>query len=195
MIEIPENVNAFVKQCADAVAAQRRMDFIYCQEPQLVICESPIEQLFLTALNAMRWAYGYENEEIDVGDHYILNGISVFPQHPIGRYRVDFALVYLVNGRVPINWRIKPLQSYAADKATRLIVELDGHEFHDRDEKQRRYEKARDRYLQKSGFKVFRYTGSEIYQNPSKAVAECVAYLTDDDEHDLLAGMEVRSNG
>ena len=46
MIEIPENVNAFSEQCADMVAAYHRHKFAYDLPPDLVICGSPIEQLF-----------------------------------------------------------------------------------------------------------------------------------------------------
>lgn len=62
------------------------------------------------------------------------------------RYRVDFILI-----------------------DARLIIELDGHEYHSSPE-QLRKDAQRQRYLTRAGFTVIRFTGSEIVDN----CAECV---------------------
>ena len=196
MIEIPENVNAFVEQCGDIVAAKHRKDFCYDQIPELVVCESPIEQLFFAALRTIIDIYNYEGESELQGDNYISNGVFVFNQHNYGKYRIDFALLYLEDGVTPLNWREKPFNAKRkARKWRRLAVELDGHEFHEKNEKQRRYEKERDRYFQKEGFKVFHYTGSEIVQDPFKAAIECFAFLTSTKEQELSDLIEELRNG
>ena len=190
MTDIPSNVKSFMEQCANLVASNHRDLFLYDTEPALVICESPIEQLFLTAFRTLVEINEYEGTEELIDDEYLCNGIFVFPQKQIGKYRTDFAMLFLKDGKVPITWRKGTIKKDDAKEIKRLVVELDGHEFHDKDEKQRRYEKARDRHLQKLGYKVFRYTGSEICQNPFKAAAECIAYLANDDEQELLASIE-----
>lgn len=157
MIEIPENVNAFVKHCGDIVADYRLWKFSYWLTPELVICESPVEQLFLAALQTI----------IKVND-LAEDGVTFRQQVAIGKYRVDFR----------IGW--------ARKKTRKVVVELDGQNFHDTDEKQRRYEKARDRFLQKEGYKVFHYTGAEIVKNPFTAAAECLAFVTGDSEEELM---------
>ncbi len=53
-----------------------------------------------------------------------------------------------------------------------VIVELDGHEFHDKDKRQRSYEKARDRYLTRQGYKVLHYTGSDLVRDPFRVAHE-----------------------
>lgn len=63
------------------------------------------------------------------------------------------------------------------------VVELDGHEWHDRNEKQRRYEKQRDRYMQARGFRVARYTGSEIVKDPYKAAANALSLVVASDDY------------
>lgn len=63
-----------------------------------------------------------------------------------------------------------------------LIVECDSQEFHERTEKERRYEKARDRHLLSMGYKVFHYTGSEICKDPIGVAIEILVYLTEDDK-------------
>ncbi|WP_339493077.1 endonuclease domain-containing protein [Pseudomonas sp. EA_15y_Pfl2_R67] len=66
------------------------------------------------------------------------------------RYRVDFLL-----------------------KDARLIIELDGHDFHSSKE-QLAKDAERQRYLVRAGYVVIRFTGREIYQD----VAGCVAQVT-----------------
>ena len=47
-----------------------------------------------------------------------------------------------------------------------LIVECDGHDFHERTKEQAAKDKARDRQAQLAGYTVFRYTGSELWRDP-----------------------------
>lgn len=90
----------------------------------------------------------------------ISEGFEVYPQYQIGKYRVDF-LICCSDGNTE----------------RKLIVELDGHQFHEMNESQRRYEKERDRYFQFAGFKVFHYTGRQVIANPFKIVMECIKIL------------------
>lgn len=52
------------------------------------------------------------------------------------------------------------------------VVECDGHEFHERTKEQAKRDRSRDRRLQEAGFRVFRFTGSEIYRDPIGCVRE-----------------------
>jgi len=56
------------------------------------------------------------------------------------------------------------------------VVECDSQQFHERTEEERRYEKARDRFLQKKGYKIFHYTGADIKSNYKKIVREIIRY-------------------
>jgi hypothetical protein len=64
------------------------------------------------------------------------------------RYRVDFIL-----------------------KDARLIIELDGHEYHSTKE-QLEKDAVRQRYLTRAGYTVIRFTGREINRSPAGCVAE-----------------------
>jgi len=64
------------------------------------------------------------------------------------RYRVDFIL-----------------------KDARLIIELDGHDYHSTKE-QLEKDAIRQRYLSRAGYTVIRFTGREINRNPKSCVAE-----------------------
>lgn len=65
-----------------------------------------------------------------------------------GRYRVDFIL-----------------------KDARMIIELDGHEYHSTKEQLER-DAIRQRYLTRAGYSVIRFTGREINRDPAACVRE-----------------------
>lgn len=69
---------------------------------------------------------------------------DVTPQVEIGTYRADFVV---------------------STMGESFIVECDGHDFHEKTKEQAARDKKRDRYLQGRGYKVFRFTGSEIWRN------------------------------
>ncbi|WP_315833926.1 DUF559 domain-containing protein [Bradyrhizobium prioriisuperbiae] len=48
----------------------------------------------------------------------------------------------------------------------KLIVECDGHDFHERTKEQASKDRGRDREAQTSGFEIFRFTGSELWRDP-----------------------------
>lgn len=77
-------------------------------------------------------------------------------QVPIGKYRVDFLLTL---------------------RGQKLVVECDGHDFHERTKEQARKDRSRDRYLTNEGYTVIRFTGSEIWADAWKRAEEAVALL------------------
>lgn len=83
-------------------------------------------------------------------------GIETNLQHKIGDYRVDFML-----------------RSEWLDLS--IVIECDGHDFHEKTKEQAARDKKRDRYLQSMGFKVFRFSGSEIWKDPFTCAQEIVA--------------------
>ncbi len=74
----------------------------------------------------------------------------IYPQVRILDYRVDFLIVH----------------SHGLEGFGGTVVECDGHDFHERTKEQAARDRARDRELQQMGFRVLRYTGSEIWRNP-----------------------------
>lgn len=47
-----------------------------------------------------------------------------------------------------------------------LIVECDGHDYHERTKEQAARDRSRDRKAQQEGFTIYRFTGSEIWRDP-----------------------------
>ena len=175
----PSDVLEFREKCTQIVADDSYSSFWVNTQDGLEECESPIEQIFFLAIETVARINGagecYHDFRRDV---WIEAGISVQRQMQIGKYRVDFLLSYA--GTRIVNAKVFKMHTEFSER--QLVVELDGHQFHDRNEPQRRYEKHRDRFLQKQGYKVFHYTGSEVVQNPFKVAAECLAYLLDENE-------------
>lgn len=89
--------------------------------------------------------------------------IYVFPQAIIGRYRVDF----LIAARLDLTGVVPNI----------VVVECDGHDFHEKSKEQIRRDRRRDRELQEHGYAVLRYPGSEIIRAPKACVAEVMRHL------------------
>lgn len=91
--------------------------------------------------------------------------IEICAQHRIESYRADF----LVTSENPQRGRLS------------VVVEVDGHDFHERTKKQASHDKERDRSMQRLGFLVFRFTGSDINSDPIACADEviCVALGSD----------------
>lgn len=96
------------------------------------IFDSPLEQMF------------YELAFLD---------LHIYPQHPVGRYRLDFAI-----------------------PSKRIAIELDGHEYH-KTKYQRTHDAKRDRWLFGEGWHVLRFTGSEIYGDLDRCIDEICALV------------------
>ena len=89
-------------------------------------------------------------------EELFVNRGTIIPQYSFEEYnyRVDFYL--------------------KLDQDVNIVVECDGHEYHEKTKDQARRDRKRDRKLQQISEVdfVFRFTGSEIYNNPEKCVNE-----------------------
>jgi very-short-patch-repair endonuclease len=61
---------------------------------------------------------------------------------------------------------------------SRLAIECDGHDFHERTKEQAAKDRSRDRALQAAGYTVMRFTGSELYRDPLKCVEEVLRWCS-----------------
>jgi very-short-patch-repair endonuclease len=135
-------------------------------------CESPIETAFLDAL--FKWApmHGmpvvYEPNDLfeATKGQAPSQGLVIEPQFKIAlskAYRVDFMLM---------------TQSRLDRKTRKLIVECDGHDYHERTKEQARKDKSRDREMTAAGYTIMRFTGSEIHKSADDCADQVAAYLT-----------------
>ena len=136
-------------------------------------CESPIEDAMLLALTLVA------SDRLEEGNVYYtanryrveaddLEYLTIEPQAEIGEYRVDFLVT--LSSRValvefqPDAATVRRIAPYGTVD-TQLVVECDGHEFHDRTRTEASRDRSRDRALQSVGFPVLRYTGSDIWRD------------------------------
>lgn len=120
-------------------------------------CKSPIEQTLAFYLIHMQYSlYGFNSP--------IPDRLLIIPQKEIQinetNYIADFLLI--VHGK---------------DGMLKIVVECDGHEFHEKTKEQAAHDKKRDRDLTKAGYKILHFTGSEIYKNPNQCITEILEVI------------------
>lgn len=138
-------------------------------------CESPIEQMMFAALawvdmpifgsgGAMSELLMIHNVDEDA---FLAQGqpfARLLLQHPLDKYRVDFLVRAAFHGRDPTDL---------------LVIECDGHDYHERTKQQAQRDRGRDRFMQASGLRVFRFTGSEIWRDPHACAEEVRKFIFD----------------
>lgn len=85
-------------------------------------------------------------------------GATLSRQKRFGRYTADFVIAH------------PPMY--------RVIVEADGHDYHEKTKAQAAKDKRRDRFLQDKGYNVLRFTGSEITRDPFKCAEEVDSFIS-----------------
>lgn len=120
-------------------------------------CDSPIEFLL-----GNRILHELDNFNSSIGAYYYLH---VQPKIHIGEdtFKVDFLLA--------------PVMREHDTRFPNLIIECDGHDYHEKTKEQAKRDKRRDRKLQSAGYRIMRFTGSEIYSSPHKCVRELFGFL------------------
>ena len=142
-------------------------------------CESPIEQILVAAM--------YDSWGAIINTHFnrlqstlpsefpLWDGIFTvlaYPQKEIETfkksYRVDFFLCltrfWYGHGKDDPEWG-------------KLVIEVDGHEFHEKTKQQAYSDKKRDRRMLFEGYQVLRFTGSDVFNNPYECVEEIGSHL------------------
>lgn len=120
-------------------------------------CKSPIEKIFLVAFQIVSIA---RKNELQEGDE----GIMIFPQFEIESKNKTFYADFIVG----IERSKNPIE---------IVVECDGHEFHQKNKQQVERDNEREYEIKKAGYEVLRFSGSQIYNNPFKCANDVFDYL------------------
>lgn len=127
------------------------------------VCGSPLEVLFLCMFVESAWQIGEKtvivNGEGDIPDE-AKGGIYVRPQFQIGDHRVDFLI--------------------GCGASQPVIVECDGQQYHYVRREQIERDRARDANLVEKGYRVFRYPGTQIFNEGWYVAAEVFAEVNSD---------------
>lgn len=136
-----------------------------------VIGDSPIEEVLFAAID-LGSRFGQQEFELATfrkdlqPDHKaeLLDALSF----SAGKYRkspaVIFPQVKILDW--PVDFVFSAYSAYSDHKWHNLIIECDGHDFHERTKEQAAKDRSRDRILQDVGHQVFRFTGHEIWKDP-----------------------------
>lgn len=130
-----------------------------------------IEKVFLYALEAF-CEYDYEEDVLfyrQPGEFVAdaskepFAGVCVEPQVELGGWRADFVI---------------HRYDWICGKWRTVIVECDGHDFHERTKEQAARDRSRDRRASLSGFVVLRFTGSELWKDPLGCAEQVMNWFT-----------------
>lgn len=157
------DISDYLDEYLRLAASRRRQRLLQLVEKMERLTKSPIELRFGVALLATEMTQ-YTFTEVWAGEETpnMVHGFYVFPQRKIGSYRADLALILHEN-----------------NGTHRLVVECDGHDFHERTKDQAAHDKARDRFLLEEGWPVMRFTGSEIHRDAIGCADQAIWFLTD----------------
>lgn len=143
-------------------------------------CESPIEELMLAGLVRASvylplrlYFCGVLRGNLKNGKKFFFlrNGITIYQQFKIRKYRADFFIVD---------------DSKFDGNPSCIVVECDGHDFHERTKDQAARDRKRDREFQLMGYKVLRFTGSEIVADAGCCAKQVMSAMANAKEFDYL---------
>lgn len=147
-------------QIADHLASE----WEWMSEEKQMVGDTKIEQLFFAALTkrceiaAVEYSdllLVYDQEHLTKSQNEAHNAmlprLIAWPQAQIDNRRVDFLF---------------SSYHYSESKWRYLLVECDGHDFHERTKEQASRDKSKDRTAVLAGYDCFRFTGSEIWRDP-----------------------------
>lgn len=160
-----EKLDPRIKQIFDDVVAEYAGTVI----ASLDLCESPIEQLMALALNSQKERFISLTDEGDIliipqAEIVIKSGPGSNKGSSKGGNKESFRVDFLIRAKV-------------GGKKRNVIVECDGHDFHERTKEQAARDKQRGRMLVLEGYIVLNYTGSEIWNSPFKCAREALGVM------------------
>lgn len=132
-------------------------------ENSVIECESPIEQLLSIEMEKLNF------KEIFMYNPFV-DILEIEKQAKIKcgnkTYRADFLIpvvYYCSNGDF--------------EKGINFIIECDGYEFHQKTKEQVEKDNERHRNLQKAGYEIIRFSGTEIWHKPYRCACEILKII------------------
>jgi very-short-patch-repair endonuclease len=148
-----------------AERARTQAEFVFSNEEY---GDTPIERSFQAALILMVQDYTFNLRRLERGARAVDTVASDYGhvaqerQTVHGGFRVDFAYK-CTSCRGEVKW---------------VIVECDGHEFHERTKEQAVRDRSRDRDLQLLGYTILRFTGREIWTDPIGCAQQAITAMS-----------------
>lgn len=162
---LPERAQELWFDYCDKMISHRRFEelsFMYIEGMDYSDCQSPIEVIFKFAYDLVSFSEGYAG--------FFLNcQQKITSRNGKKHYYPDFVFIAdEVADMVDIK---NPL--------FKLIIECDGHEFHEKTKEQVQQDNEREYELKMLGFDVLRFSGSQIYNKPFRCAKQTLEYIKD----------------
>ena len=124
------------------------------------LCQSPIEEIFAVAYDMRLITAGFPYTEV----------LGARPQAKIiandNIYYADFLIEAQLRG------------CFRCDHEYKLVIECDGHEFHEKTKAQVEKRNKRDIDLKTAGYDVLHFSGSQIFKKPIECADQVFEYIT-----------------
>ena len=124
------------------------------------VCESPIEKIMCLALNIVSHEFYY-----DLFGFYTQKNIECNGK----KYRADFYVDSSLLPRGGCNLEVS--------EKLKVVIECDGHEFHQKTKEQVKKNNERDMALKKEGYEVLHFSGSQIFKDPICCAKDVMEYI------------------
>ena len=138
-------------------------DELVCGNFGRIICDSPIETIFYIAYMCQIIEMGFPYTELLI----LYRQTEIIAEDK--RYRVDFLI------------DTESVSGIKKNKPVKLVIECDGHDFHEKTKEQVERRNKRDFELKKVGYDVLHFSGSQIYKDPidcaKKVIDYCMAFV------------------
>lgn len=141
---------------------------------------SPIEESFAKSLESKGWRKSRYREGMgeDIVSHASLVGSYGYPELERVWSRDNSPVLCLAQFPVKPKSKIYFIDfAFIGRSGSPICVELDGQEFHEKKPENFASDRQRDRELTISGWRILRFSGSEVYKSVSKCVDECTSML------------------
>ena len=125
-------------------------DFVVGNEFDYSDCESPIEIMLAMAFDFITFT-----RACPINDYYIERQENINTQSR--NYRADFVFHDLTSN-------------------VQIVVECDGHDFHEKTKEQVKRNNERDYDLKMSGYEVIHFSGSEVFESPLNCAYKVFKY-------------------
>lgn len=139
-------------------------DYEYGLLESALDCESPMEQLL-----------AIEMERLGIREMANFNPFVMIDEFSNqGEINIE-GKTYYADFLIKVSYFKKVGSKF--DFRKNIVIEVDGHEFHQKTKEQVEHDNERERALQKAGYEVIRFSGTEIYHKSYKCANEVLSFI------------------
>lgn len=141
-------------------------DYEYGLFESVLDCESPMEQLLAIEMERL-------------GIHEIANfNPFVMVNEFLNQGEINIeGKTYYADFLIGVSYFKKVGSKFEFDFSKNIVIEVDGHDFHQKTKEQVEHDNKRERALQKAGYEVIRFSGTEVYHKAYKCANEVLSFI------------------